>query len=127
MKNLILLILVTGLLSFTRQAETYTPGDDISGQWTVTVPQAPVEYQRSTLTINENEGKLSGKVKFDNGDEIFITSITFKEGKIKIVLSIDYSSVLLDGTLKENIITGKVESSEGILDFTACRKEIKTK
>ena len=121
MKKCLIILSILGFIAMNQKtyAEDYSK---VVGIWKVEVPGAPYEYVKSTLTLTEEKGKLTAKIVFEDGTIMKPAAVVFTKGNLSFTVTIDGSVIPLSGKLVKNKITGKVESPDGILDFTATKK-----
>ena len=120
MKKVFMMILVLG---FVFQTAKPVPADNSSviGSWKCAVIDVPYEYSNSVITIAEKEGKLTGVVKFDSGEEIKLSTVKLTNNQLVLTLYVEGYSVTVDGKVNGNKITGTVDSPEGRVNFTATK------
>ncbi len=93
------------------------------GSWTFIVNQAPWEYSRGEVVFEKDKGDvLTGKVIFSSGREIKISKITYEDEKIAFYVFIDGHPVKTTVSLKDNDMSGFVETDDGDMPFSAKRK-----
>ena len=94
----------------------------VIGTWKVVVANAPNQYVNSSFIVSDVNGGLTGKVIFDDGQELKVSEIQLSMDVIKFVVNIDGSDIKVSGKVENSKITGKVEAPDGILELTAIRK-----
>jgi len=94
----------------------------VTGTWKVVVANAPNQYVNSSFIVSEVNGGLTGKVIFDDGQELKVSEILLSGDEIRFVVNIDGSDIKVSGKVENSKITGKVEAPDGILELTAIRK-----
>ena len=122
MKNVIIFIMLTGLVStlpFEASAQDY---QKILGDWSYSTPEAEYGYQTGIITFTLEESEIKGEVEFAAGYKVDLEKIEFKDNELSFGLYIDYEYYKVKFTLVQEKLTGKVESSGGELDITAERK-----
>ncbi len=95
---------------------------NVLGVWSVQVSDAPTQFVKSALTVTEVKGILSGKVIFEDGQELKVAEIQFSKDMLRLIVNIDGSDIRVSGKLENSKITGKVESPDGVLDLIAFKK-----
>jgi len=95
---------------------------DVIGSWKVEVNSAPYEYSKSTLTIAEKDGLLSGTVKFDTGNQIAVKTVTLVKDELTLELYVEYNYIKVKGKVAGNKITGTVNTPDGVMQLVATRK-----
>ncbi len=93
----------------------------VVGSWKCAVIDVPYEYSNSTITIAEKEGKLSGVVKFDSGEEVKITTVKFTNSQLVLTLYVEGYSITVDGKVAGSKITGTADTPDGKVNFTATK------
>lgn len=121
MKKSLIILSILAFIAMNQKtfAEDYSK---VTGIWKVEVPNAPYEYAKSTLTLTEEKGKLLAKVVFEDGTVKKPASVVFAKDTLSFTVTIDAYEIPLSGKLDKNKITGKVESPDGTLAFTATKK-----
>ena len=93
----------------------------VIGSWKCAVIDVPYEYSNSVITIMEKEGKLSGTVKFNSGEEIKITTIKYTNSQLVLTLYVEGYSITVDGKVAGTKITGTADTPDGKVNFTATK------
>jgi hypothetical protein len=94
------------------------------GSWVFSVNQAPPEYSRGIIVFENNKDDIiTGKIKFHSGFEVPITKINRVNEKITFEVFVEGTPARAVVTLKDNQISGFVETYEGNMPFTA-KKEV---
>jgi outer membrane lipoprotein-sorting protein len=97
------------------------------GSWVFNVVQAPPDYSRGKVIFEANkENAITGKILFNNGNEIKINSITQQEEKVTFEIIVDGSPVKTIVSLLNNEIKGHVQTYDGNIPFSA-KKELPVK
>lgn len=120
MKKVLLIVMLLGIAF---QVAKPVPADNsaVTGKWKCAVADAPYEYTNSVITLAEKDGKLTGTVKFDSGEELKLSTAKYDAGKLVLTLYVEGYSVTVDGKLVNNKITGTVDTPDGRLNFTASK------
>jgi len=93
------------------------------GTWAFNVNQAPWEYSRGKVIFDlDKENELSGKIIFASGIEVAIDKITQEKDKVVFEVYVEGTPVKTIVTLKDDNITGFVETYEGNMPFSAKRE-----
>ncbi len=118
MKKLLFIILFLG---FIHQIAKPVPGEKspIVGSWKCAVTDVPAEYSMSTITFTEKEGKLTGSVKFDSGEEIKLSTVKYSNNQLVVTLFVEGNSITVDGKVDGLKMTGTVDTPDGKVNFTA--------
>ena len=118
--NCILLSVII-LSSFTSNYNIST-SNDIIGAWDYSVPNAPYEYQKGQLILEENAGELSGYTMV-NDFKNEIDNPKLEGSNLTFSMYIEGTDVSFNLNFKENNFSGKVTYTEGILEITGIKKE----
>lgn len=110
-------------LVFMNQLGFANDNKNVLGTWKVAVADAPYEYAKSSFTVSEVKGVLSGKVVFEDGQELNVSEIQFAKDVIKFAVNIDGNDIKVTGKVENAKITGKVDAPDGMLDLTAVKKQ----
>jgi hypothetical protein len=97
----------------------------VIGSWKCAVIDVPYEYSNSVITFIEKEGKLTGTVKFDSGEEVKITTVKLTNSQLVLSLYVEGYSITVDGKVAGSKITGTVDTPDGKVNFTATKTEKK--
>lgn len=114
---LLLTFLIIALVAATDIDE-----NGITGSWTFEVPEAPWEYNNGKMIFTIVDEELNGKIKFHNGRELTIPSVTVGENRITFVVYVEGYRVETHLTMDGDTLSGFVETPEGILDMHAERE-----
>ena len=111
------------LLTFLSSLGKTAPSDNsvLVGSWKCAVVDVPDEYTNSVITFVEKEGKLTGTVKFDSGEEIKLNTASLTDGQLVLTLYVEGNSITVDGKVAEQKITGTVDTPDGKVSFTASK------
>jgi hypothetical protein len=118
MKKLNLLITALLFIFFSIPALASNPDKDLIGEWKFDVTQAPYEFQKGKMVIEQSEDQLDGKIIFERAQDVTISEIETGE-KITITLYIQGERVQVVGNIEENKFVGYAETSTDRLDFSA--------
>ena len=113
------------ILAFLIPAIASGTGDnrrDLPGEWNCEVKDAPYEYSRSTIIIGEKEGQLMGTVKFENGYQVNIKTITLTDDIVAMELYVENNYVRVTGKIDGNVISGTADTPEGKMALVATKK-----
>lgn len=119
MKKLLIFVFMMAIVAGVANAATATDNKSVLGEWKYEVPEAPYGYEKGVIVITENEGKLEGKIKFDDGYKIDLKKVSLEEGTLKLALYVDYEYVSVTTKVDGKKMTGTVTSSEGNMKLTA--------
>ena len=95
---------------------------NVLGTWKVAVADAPYEYVKSSFIVSEVKGVLSGKVVFEDGQELKVSDMEFSKEVLKFAVNIDGNDIKVTAKVANSKLTGKVDSPDGLLDLTAVKK-----
>jgi hypothetical protein len=127
MKKSVVPFLSLVLFAFLFTAASVKVESPLSGSWSFNIPQAPWEYSKGKMIFeNDADDKISGKIKFDSGREVSIAKITQTEDKYTFEVNVENTPVKTVVTLKDNNMTGVVETYDGNIPFSA-KKEVPEK
>jgi len=126
MKKVLFIIM---LLGFILPAAKTAAADNsaVIGSWKCAVIDVPYEYSNSVITFIEKEGKLTGSVKFDSGEEVKITTVKYTNSQLILSLYVEGYSITVDGKVAGTKITGTVDTPDGKVNFTATKAADKKK
>jgi hypothetical protein len=116
-------LFVIMLLGFIYQVAKPVSVDNsaVIGAWKCAVLDAPYEYSNSTITFLEKDGKLTGTVKFDSGEEVKLSTIKYTSPQLLLTLYVEGYSITVDGKVAGSKITGTVDTPDGKINFTATK------
>lgn len=115
------LVLLFGMFTVA----TGNPASDGSplGTWAFNVNQAPWEYNKGTITFEEDEdGELTGYILFHTGQQIPILSISIEDSEMTFDVSVDGYDVRSIVNVGSDELTGHVVTMEGNMPFNAERE-----
>jgi hypothetical protein len=118
MKKVLFIIM---LLGFIHQVAKPIAADNnaVIGTWKCAVIDVPYEYSNSVITFIEKEGKLTGSVKFDSGEEIKLSTIKYTNSQLVLTLYVEGYTITVDGKVADSKITGTADTPDGKVNFTA--------
>ena len=122
MKKLILLISMFGIIAGMVNGATLQGNQNVVGEWKYEVPTAPYGYQKGMITISQNNGVLSGVVKFDSGNKVQLKTATAEGDILKLGLYVESEYVSLEAKTTGSKMEGMVDSSQGKMAFKAEKK-----
>ena len=120
MKKVFFIIVLLGFI-YQIAKPAGTADSTVIGSWKCAVIDVPYEYSNSVITIIEKEGKLTGSVKFDSGEEIKIDTIKYTNSQLVLSLYVEVDLITLDGKVAGTEITGTVDTPDGKVAFTATK------
>ena len=111
-------------IAFLFMATSAKAENPILGSWLFNASQAPWEYSKGKVIFTQEEGKdIMGKIVFDSGIELRIANITRKEEKITFEAYVEGYPVRTIVDLKDDDMSGHVETPDGNLPFAAKREQ----
>lgn len=119
MKKLVYLTTALAFLFISISAMASNPEKDIVGEWKFDVTQAPYEFQKGTLVIEQADDQLEGKVVFERSQDVSIREIEIEEEEITFTLYIQGEKVQVIGNIEENKFVGYTKTSQDKMDFLA--------
>jgi hypothetical protein len=126
MKKVLFIIMLLGFI-FPVAKSVNADNSAVIGSWKCAVIDVPYEYSNSVITFTEKDGKLTGTVKFDSGEEVKITTVKFTNSQLVLSLYVEGYSVTVDGKVAGTKITGTVDTPDGKVNFTATKATEKKK
>ena len=118
MKKVLFVIIMLGFIYQVAKPAT-AENNTVVGAWKCAVIDVPYEYSNSVITFAEKEGKLTGSVKFDSGEEVRISTVKYTNGQLVLTLYVEGYSITVDGKVAGTKITGTVDTPDGKVNFTA--------
>ena len=117
-----IILLSVVLLSSFISVNLTSDNKDVIGTWNYAVPNAPAEYQKGQLILEDKEGELSGYTKI--GDyKNYIENPKLENKTLTFTMFIEDTDVSFDLNFDHNKFSGKVTYTEGILDITGVKIE----
>jgi hypothetical protein len=124
MKKVLFAIMLLAIMSQVAKPAA-ADNSAVIGSWKCAVLDVPYEYSNSIITFAEKDGKLTGSVKFDSGEEIKINTVKYTDNQLILTLYVEGYSITVDGKLNAAKLTGTVDTPDGKVNFTAARVEKK--
>ena len=93
----------------------------VIGSWKCAVIDVPYEYSNSIITFAGKEEDLTGVVKFDDGQEIKLSTVKYTNSQLVLTLYVDGAEIVIDGKVTGSKITGTVDTPDGKVAFTATK------
>ena len=122
MKKVTFVVMILCLI-FLNQRSFANDNKNVLGTWKVAVADAPYEYVKSSFVVSEVNGLLSGKVVFENGQEMKVSDLEFAKDVLKFGVNIDGNDIKVTAKVENSKLTGKVDAPDGLLDLTAVKKQ----
>ncbi len=121
MKKVTFVLMVLAFV-FATQRSFANDNKSVLGTWKVAVADAPYEYVKSSFVVSEANGVLSGKVVFEDGQELKVSELVFAKDVLKFAFNIDGNDIKVTAKVENSKLTGKVDAPDGLLDLTAVKK-----
>ena len=119
MKKILFIVMLLALI--LPVAKSAADNSAVVGSWKCAVIDVPYEYSNSLITLLEKEGKLTGTVKFDSGEEVKITTVKYTNSQLVLSLYVEGYSITVDGKVVGTKITGTADTPDGKVNFTATK------
>jgi hypothetical protein len=126
MKKVLFIIMLLGFI-YPVAKPAAADNNAVIGSWKCAVIDVPYEYSNSVITFIEKEGKLTGTVKFDSGEEVKISTVKLTNDKLVLSLYVEGYSITVDGKVTGAKMTGTVDTPDGKVNFTATKTAEKKK
>jgi hypothetical protein len=94
----------------------------VVGVWDYSVPNAPYEYQKGELTIENLGNELSGRLKVNN-DEIELLDIILNKNTLSFNAYIEGTVVSFKLDFEKKSFAGNVSYTDGILSILGTKKQ----
>jgi hypothetical protein len=120
MKKVLFIIMLLGLI-YPVAKPAVADNSAVVGSWKCAVIDVPYEYSNSVITFIEKEGKLTGSVKFDSGEEVKLSTVKFTNSQLVLSLYVEGYSITVDGKVGGSKISGTVDTPDGKVNFTATK------
>jgi hypothetical protein len=120
MKKVLFIVMLLGLI-YPAAKPAAADNAAVVGAWKCAVIDVPYEYSNSIITFVEKEGKLTGSVKFDSGEEVKISTVKYTNSQLVLSLYVEGYSITVDGKVAGSKITGTVDTPDGKVNFTATK------
>jgi len=121
MKKVSFMIVLLGFVSLIARPAIVADNSAILGSWKCAVIDVPYEYSNSTITLAEKEGKLTGVVKFDDGQEVKLSTVKYTSSQLVLTLYVEGYEITVDGKVAGSKITGTADTPDGKVAFTATK------
>ena len=113
-----LLVLSTGIM-FSQSRQNINP----VGTWTFTAPDAPVDYSRGDFVIIQDGEELKGELVFSEYYKIPVQELKLVADTLTFRAYVEGTVIYSTNIITHDTIKGRVSTSEGIIEFSARRKE----
>ena len=127
MKKLVtFILLLTGVMVWANSRPASPGKENLKGTWEYKAPDAPYEYNTGKIVFEEVDGEIRITVKFRNGAIIKAQDAKIGDDSFSFKVEVEYEPVKVSGKIAGNRITGQANSSQGVINITAERPEVKT-
>ena len=113
-----LLVLSTGVL-FSQTKSKINP----EGTWAFTAPEAPYEYSTGDFVITLDGKELKGELVFSEYFKVPVQDLKLENDSLTFRANVEGNLIYSKNKITYDEIKGAVSSSEGIIQFTAKRKQ----
>jgi len=123
MKKLSLLLALILFSGMSLTAASLNPKDvNPVGTWTYSAPDAPYGYQAGDIVVAKEKDAYTVSLKLGEY-AIKGYNVKYEKNLLSFTVYIESESVMIKATFEENKISGKANTSEGDIPFTATRKK----
>jgi hypothetical protein len=112
------LFLSTGLL-FSQTRSKINP----EGTWAFTAPEAPYEYSTGDFVITREGQELKGEFVFSEYYKVPVQDLKLENDSLTFRAYVEGTSIYSKNKISNDEITGTVSTPEGLIGFTAKRKQ----
>ena len=110
-------------IAFLFMATSARVENPLLGSWLFSASQAPWEYSKGIVIFAQEEDEdITGKIVFDSGIELQMAKITQEKDKITFEAYVEGYPVRTIVNLKEDNMSGHVETPDGNMPFAAKRE-----
>ena len=119
MKNFLLKsgIALVFLVTVMANAQAASGKVKVAGTWNYSAPEAPYEYSKGQIILNENGDILEGKVNID-GYEMKLNNLKLEDDLLSCSLYVEGEYVSVKLTFKKNKFEGTANTPEGTITVT---------
>lgn len=110
------------MLALTIPLTGFAQSGVLSGSWNFSVNQAPWEYNKGSIELEQAGDGITGKVVFHTGREVPIQEISVDGDSVTFDVVVDGYDVKALCTLSDDELKGYVMTMEGNMDFSASKK-----
>ena len=109
-------------IAFLMMATSAKAENPLLGSWSFSASHAPWEYSKGKVVFDHEEEKdITGRIIFDSGIELRLARITQKEDRVTFDAYVEGYLVRTIADLKDEEMSGHVETPDGNLPFSAKR------
>ena len=123
MKKLILLTFVLAFVAVSLNASAKVTQKDVVGEWKYEAPSAAYGYNTGMLVFAEQDGKLTGALKLEDGSRIDLQSVTLEENVLKFSLYVEGGYITVNTKIDGDKLSGTVATPDGEIELTAKKVE----
>lgn len=117
-----LIFILFALLFSSIQLQADEIKKSLIGEWEYEVSDAPYGYEKGSLVFSEIEGKTVCVIKLEAG-ELAVSNLKVALDTITFTTYVDSDAVNVKLIMKNDQLTGKVDSPEGPKSLTAVKKK----
>ncbi len=122
MKTVLSIATLVLAFTFATSAQATDVKKKLNGTWKIEAPDAPYDYQEGEVKFYQEDGK--DKVKISTTyDVIMAKNLKVEGNKVTFEFEVEYELCTAKMELKDNKMTGIVETVEGNLPVTATKKK----
>lgn len=118
--TLVLILFAFMVSSIQLQAEGIKKS--LMGEWVYEVSDAPYGYEKGSLVFSELDGKTVCVIKLEAG-ELSVSDLKVESDTITFTAYVDSNAVNVALIMKNEQLTGTVDSPEGPKSLTAVKKK----
>jgi hypothetical protein len=118
MKKVIVLSFLFAIVLGAANAAMLSNNKDVTGEWKYEVPSAEPGYDKGTIVISENEGKLAGQVIYEYGSKINLNDVKYADGVLQFGIMVEYESFTVKANIEGKKLEGKVIHAQGEMEIT---------
>jgi hypothetical protein len=108
---------------FNSEAKALDIASKFEGSWAYECNDAPSPYHEGTLLVAGKENETTVKVIFKNGQSISGKNVAVKDGKLSFDIYLEGIVVKTTLEQKGEILTGKANSPEGVMELVGKKKK----
>lgn len=121
MKKITIYTLLAILFSFASNGAVLRNYNEVAGKWKYELPDAPEGYQNGIIDISVKNDTLIGQVLFSEENKTPIRDIVYRDNTLTCNVYVEYEYIKVKMVIKGNKMEGAVDTSDGIMKFTAAK------
>ncbi len=114
-RSILILMLLVGAMGIT-VAQNHKKA---TSEWKYEVPQAPYGYEKGTFSLTKDKDSVSGELQLNSGYKIKMEEVSLKNDTLKAGVYVDSEYVRVLARVKDNKMSGTVDTSMGVLEMKA--------